>query len=478
MTHRQRRRILVASYAAATALMVAACGSHTPSWFPMQAQKTSKTHAPDAAPATSVSPPKPLPANNLKSLVLSNEDVNEIVGLPLSDRSQFDSPTASASDYTKPDCALTMGITKDALGDGEFTAYRSIRNQASKDDSLVGMFSQNFATFETSDKASEIFHKAYATLGHCNSATIAAKDNPATWKILASGPFNGDAVTFGALQFTDKNQPLGWRCDHQARVKNNVIVEASMCAWANGASASAAAVDQISARIPPPDKPAPPAPAGFLAPNKIKSVIVDVPQASKILGTNLGDSRTVLYPPAPRDFGDKSNCSPLEGPDANSFGIDVDYTAYRGYDYREAKDNYQHIVDQQVATYPDARDADRNFHNALSGLNWMRRSTRARRDRKQCPVSTADPKRHRQQGSVGVDRNNQRSTRGLALRLRLPHAEQRPIGRQGLPERRPDRHRQSDSRSDGSLDSQVAHRALEQSMTVDAEEMQVPRLRM
>ena len=142
-----------------------------------------------------------------------------------------------------------------------------------------------------------------------------------------------------------------------------------MCTWANGASAAAAAVDQISARIPPPDKPAPPAPAGFLAPNKIKSVIVDVPQASKILGTNLGDSSTVLYPPAPRDFGDKSNCSPLEGPDANSFGIDVDYTAYRGYDYREAKDNYQHIVDQQVATYPDARDADRNFHNALSGLN-------------------------------------------------------------------------------------------------------------
>ena len=130
MTHRQRRRILVASYAAATALMVAACGSHTPSWFPMQAQKTSKTHAPDAAPATSASPPKPLPANNLKSLVLSNEDVNEIVGLPLSDTSQFDSPTASASDYSKPDCALTMGITKDALGDGNLllTAQSEIRH--------------------------------------------------------------------------------------------------------------------------------------------------------------------------------------------------------------------------------------------------------------------------------------------------------------------------------------------------------------
>src|SRR6201999_2847349 len=263
MTHRQRRRILVASCTAATVLMVAACGSHTPSWFPMQAQKTSKPHAPDAAPATQASPPKPLPANSLKTLVLSNEDVNEIVGLSLGDRSQFDSPTASASDSSKPDCALAMGITKDALGDGDFTAYRSIRNQASKDDSLIGMFSQNFATFETSDKASEIFHKAYQSLGHCNSATIAAKNNPATWKILAAGPFNGDTVTFGALQFTDKNQPLGWRCDHQARVKNTAIVGASRCGWPTGSAAAAAAVDQISARIPPPDKPAPPAPAGF-----------------------------------------------------------------------------------------------------------------------------------------------------------------------------------------------------------------------
>lgn len=369
MTGRRQRRILVASSTVAMALVLAACGGHTPSWFPMQAQKTSKTHAPDAAPATPASDLKPLPANNIKSLILSNEDVNEIVGLPLNDRSQFESPTASASDYSKPDCALTMGITKDALGDGEFTAYRAIRNQASKDDSLIGMFSQNIATFETSGTASEIFHKAYGTLDHCNSGTIAAKNNPANWKILAAGPFNGDVVTFGALQFTDKNQPLGWRCDHQARVKNNVIVETSMCAWANGASAAAAGVDQISARIPPPDKPAPPAPTDFLAPTKIKSLIVGVPEASKILGANLGDSSTVLYPPAPRDFGDKSHCSALEGPDANSFGADVDYTAYRGTDYREAKDNYQHIVDQQVATYPDTETASRIFHNAFNGLN-------------------------------------------------------------------------------------------------------------
>ena len=369
MTHRQRSRVLVAIGTVAAGMMLVACGSHTPSWFPVQPQKPSKTHTPDAAPATPVSPAKPLPANGIKALILPTEDVIEIAGLPLQDRSQFDSPIASASDYTKPECALTLGITKDAFGDGEFTAYRSVRNQASKDDSLVGMFSQNVATFETSDKASEIFHNAYASLGRCNLTTISAKNNPAAWKILAPGPFNGASVKFGALQFTDKNQPLGWRCDHEAHVKNNVIVEASMCAWANGAPAAAGGVDQISARIPPPDKPAPPAPADFLAPSKIKSLIVGVPEASKILGANLGDSSLVLYPPAPRDFGDKSNCSVLEGPDANSFGPDVDYTAYRGTDYREAKDNYQHVVDQQVATYLDAQTASRYFRDAFKGVN-------------------------------------------------------------------------------------------------------------
>jgi hypothetical protein len=369
MTHRQRRRIVLASSMAAMALALVACGSQTPAWFPVQPQRTSKTHAPDATPATSASPPKPLPANNIKTLVLPTEDVDDIAGLPLQDRSQFDAPNASASDYTKPECALTLGITKESFGDGEFTAYRSVRNQASKDDSLIGMFTQNIATFETSDKASDIFHKAYGSLGPCNGAAVAAKNNPAVWKVLATGPFNSDTVKFGALQLTDNGQPLGWRCDHQARVKNNVIVEASMCTWANGASAAGAAVDQISARIPPLDKPAPPAPTDFLAPNKVKSVIVGVPEASKILGANLGDSSTVLYPPAPRDFGDKSHCSALEGPDANSFGPDVDYTAYRGTDYREAKDNYQHIVDQQVATYLDAQSASRYFHDAFKDVN-------------------------------------------------------------------------------------------------------------
>jgi hypothetical protein len=373
MIHRQRRRLLVAGSAALIVLTLAACGARTTSGVPVQAQKTTtpaeapggQTSGPSGRP-TEV--PKPLPASNIKNLTLSTEDINDIAGLALDDRSEFASPGRSAKDFDNPDCALADGITKEALGNGEFTAFRQVQNKAKKDNNLIGLFNQNVATFETAGQASELFHNAYKSLGKCNSTTFAAKSEPAGWKVLAPGPFNGDVVRFSTLQQTDKQQNLGWRCSHEARVKNNVIIEALFCAWANGSPATAAAVDQISARIPPPDKPTPRAPADFLAPNKIKSIILDVPQVSKILGVNLGDSSTFPYPPDPRDLGDKSNCSSLVGPDANFFGINVDYTAYRESVYRESKDDFQHIVDQQVATYSDTQTASRTFQSALNGL--------------------------------------------------------------------------------------------------------------
>jgi PknH-like extracellular domain len=368
MRHGLRRRCLVAATAAAMALTLAACGTHTTAGIPVQVKKTTAGQAPDAAPANPVSPPKPLPASAIKNLSLSTEDVDEIVGMPLDDRTELASPGVSSSDYDHPSCALAMGLTKDSLGNGEFTAYRGISNRATKGDSLIGVFKQIVATFETAAKASDLFHNAYNSLGKCNATTISAKSDPAVWRILAPGPFRGDVANFSSLQLTDKQQVLGWRCSHEVRVKNNVIIEAMYCGWANGGPATTAAVDQISARIPPPDKPSPRAPADFLSPDKVKSVILGVPQVSEIVGSNMGVSEKGYYPPDPRDLGTKSYCSPLLGPDSNSYGVNVDYTAFREIDLREDKDNYQHIVNQQVATYADADTASRTFQNTLRGL--------------------------------------------------------------------------------------------------------------
>jgi PknH-like extracellular domain len=368
MMHGLRRRFVVAGSAATIALTLAACGTHTTAGVPVQAKKITAGQSSDAAPANPAPPPKPLPASSIKNLGLSTEDVDEIVGMQLDDRSELASPGVSSSDYDHPSCALAMGLTKEALGDGEFTAYRAISNRASKGDSLIGVFKQIVATFETAAKASELFHNAYGTLGKCNATTISATSETTVWKILAPGPFSGDVANFSSLQQTDKQQNLGWRCSHQVRVKNNVLIEALYCGWANGGPATAAAVDQISARIPPPDKPSPRAPSDFLAPDKIKSVILGVPQVGKILGFNLGVSEKNYYPVDPRDFGGHSNCSPLLGPDANSYGTNVDYTAFREVDSREDKDTYQHIVNQQVATYADTDTASRTFQSALKNL--------------------------------------------------------------------------------------------------------------
>jgi PknH-like extracellular domain len=368
MMHGLRRRIAVAGSAAAIALTLAACGTHTTAGVPVQAKKITTGKSSDVAPANPAPPPKPLPASSIKNLGLSTEDVDEIVGMQLDDRAELASPGVSSSDYDHPSCALAMGLTKEALGDGEFTAYRAISNRATKGDSLIGVFKQIVATFETAAKASELFHNAYGTLGKCNATTISATSESTVWKILAPGPFSGDVANFSSLQQTDKQQNLGWRCSHQVRVKNNVLIEALYCGWANGGPATAAAVDQISARIPPPDKPSPRAPSDFLAPDKIKSVILGVPQVGKILGFNLGVSEKNYYPVDPRDLGAHSNCSPLLGPDANSYGTNVDYTAFREVDSREDKDTYQHIVNQQVATYADTDTASRTFQSALKNL--------------------------------------------------------------------------------------------------------------
>jgi hypothetical protein len=365
----QPRRLLTVGGTAAIVLTLAACGSHTTTGTPVQAPKSSDAAgAPTGQSARPPAPPKPVPASSISKLVLSTDEVDDIVGLTLNDRMEFPNPGLAANDTDHPDCTLATGLTKEALGNGEFTGFRQVRNQATKDNNLVGLFRQNIAIFETAAKATELFHKAYGSLGKCNSTTITAQSNPTAWKIVAPGPFNGDTVTLHELQLTDKQQVLGWRCDHEARVKNNVILEASQCAWANGGPSVTAGLNQISARIPPPDKPAAPSPPNFLTPNKIKSIILGVQQVSNILGSNLGDSMSFPYPPDPRDLGDKSQCSPLIGPDVNSFGVNVDYTAFREAQYREDKDDYQHIINQQVATYPDAQTASRTFQNAFQGL--------------------------------------------------------------------------------------------------------------
>lgn len=368
MSHGRRRRHLVLGCLATAAVLAAGCGSPTTAGNRAPAKKATTTQAADVPPAGSGESPKPLSANAIKTLALSTEDIDDIVGLPLDERSELASPTTASGDYDHPNCALAMGITKDALGDGEFTAYRAISNRGTKGESSIGSLTQVVATFETAAKASELFHNAYGSLASCNGSTLSPKSDKVTWKILAPGPFTGDVATFSSLQRTDDTHNLGWRCSNNVRVKNNVIIEARFCGWANGAPAIAAVADQISARIPPPDKAAPRAPSNLLGPEKVKTVLLSIPQISNILGANLGFSDTAFYPADPRDFGAHSNCSPLLGPDAHSFGADVDYTAFREVDLRENKDSSQHTVDQQVATYLDADTASQTFHAALANL--------------------------------------------------------------------------------------------------------------
>jgi len=113
------------------------------------------------------------------------------------------------------------GITKDALGDGEFTAYRSIRSRHPEMTASSGCFRRTFATFETfRHKPAKSFTSVRDTgplqFRHDRSKKITPLlENP--------GPrsFNGDRVTFGrpAVSPTRTN-PLGWRWTPGTRQDN------------------------------------------------------------------------------------------------------------------------------------------------------------------------------------------------------------------------------------------------------------------
>jgi hypothetical protein len=118
MRNQLQANIGLARITAAIALTIRACGTHTTSGAAVQAHKSPETASTPTGCPRPPEPPKPVPVNNLGKFTLSD--------LHPGDR-----------------------LTKQALDNGEFTAFRQVKNRAKTNDSLVGLFVQNVAIFET-----------------------------------------------------------------------------------------------------------------------------------------------------------------------------------------------------------------------------------------------------------------------------------------------------------------------------------------
>jgi hypothetical protein len=66
-------------------------------------------------------------------------------------------------------------------------------------------------------------------------------------------------------------------------------------------------------------------------------------------------------------LGNQSHCAVLFG--LNTAALGNDYTTFRALRQQESKDNYAHVVEQEVATYADAATATAVFENAFKAVN-------------------------------------------------------------------------------------------------------------
>jgi hypothetical protein len=113
--------------------------------------------------------------------------------------------------------------------------------------------------------------------------------------------------------------------------------------------------------------PASPAPPPLVVPGKVDSLLLTLDETGGIVGTTLDYEQKFKTPLQPYALGNQSECAVLFG--LNTAAVGGDFTTFRALRQQESKDNYAHVVEQEVATYADAATATSAFQNAFKSVN-------------------------------------------------------------------------------------------------------------
>jgi hypothetical protein len=140
--------------------------------------------------------------------------------------------------------------------------------------------------------------------------------------------------------------------------------------------------------------PATPAPPPLVLPGKVDSLLLPLDVTGGIVGATLDYEQKFKTPLQPYALGNQSGCAVLFG--LNTAAIGNDYTAFRALRQQESKDNYAHVVEQEVAAYADAATATSAFQNAFKSVNQcnnvtVHRATDNQGVTWQFQVQSADP---------------------------------------------------------------------------------------
>ena len=119
-----------------------------------------------------------------------------------------------------------------------------------------------------------------------------------------------------------------------------------------------------------PAAPPPPPPAQLVTPAKINSILLPLDEVSSIVGATLGYEKTRTTPTAPVNIaGNNTPCTVLFGMDANAFGQDANWQAFRNDRQQESESAFDHLVYQRAGIYGDTKEPTTLFHNAFQATN-------------------------------------------------------------------------------------------------------------
>ncbi len=185
--------------------------------------------------------------NNIDTLVLSDDDVSAIVGLPLRRIGGiYPSPGgAPSADHDECRTLVASGIDQ---WSGDFTAFRQLAQQDNPDD-LQFSVTQYVATYPNSLVVARVFRHTFTSdlVSHCNSKTLTdAGGNQ--WSVLDVSVMGGGA-TWKIAQLQD-GQDNSWHCVYQVQAKGNVMFQIQECQFGNGSPVAAQLVNLIASRIP------------------------------------------------------------------------------------------------------------------------------------------------------------------------------------------------------------------------------------
>jgi hypothetical protein len=183
---------------------------------------------------------QPVASTDLDDVMMTPPQLSDVVGVPLQLRVDQLRPVGGGPGG--PCGALDTAGDGDFIGKG-YSAFHVLLLSDGKDNTHDHVVTQSAAVYPDAQTATKQFGSATSGVGSCNGRRV---NSEAAWK-FAINDVTPDAVLWNKEQ-TDV--PLLWVCYGQARVRDNVILQAMACQGDDGGVKVAdAIVNHMSAAV-------------------------------------------------------------------------------------------------------------------------------------------------------------------------------------------------------------------------------------